>query len=86
MNKHIKTTSIFIIASVVAWIAYDAWVITTAGKDASISQVLIDYFYAYPVGTFVFGLITGHLVWRMPDRFPITKEEIELIKKHRGEK
>lgn len=61
-------TSIFIAVSVVVWIAYDAWAITMYGKDASISQVLIDYFYAYPIGTFLFGVITGHLVWRMPDR------------------
>jgi len=68
MNKYVKITSLFIIASVVIWIAYDAWAITMHGKDASISQVLIDYFYAYPIGTFLFGVVTGHLVWRMPDR------------------
>jgi NhaP-type Na+/H+ or K+/H+ antiporter len=86
MNKYVKMTSIFIAVSVIIWIAYDAWAITMHGKDASISQVLIDYFYAYPIGGIALGIVIGHIGWRMPDRFPISKEEIEIIKKIRGEK
>lgn len=67
MNARMKT-AIFIIVSVFIWIFYDIYIIVDAGKEASISQVLIDYFYDYPVGSFAFGLITGHLVWRMPDK------------------
>ena len=59
---------IFVAVSVFIWIFYDIWVILDAGADASISQILIDYFYKYPIATFGFGVVTGHLVWRMPDR------------------
>ncbi|MBE9542521.1 MAG: hypothetical protein IMF01_09400 [Proteobacteria bacterium] len=61
-------TMIFIVASVFLWVVYDAYIIIDAGKDASISQVIIDYFYAYPIGAVAFGIVIGHLAWRMPDR------------------
>ena len=86
MNKYVKITSYVVILTVVALIVYDFFIIEAGGKDASISQVLIDYFYAYPVGSFAFGLVTGHLVWRMPNRYKITKDEYQIILKHREKK
>lgn len=61
-------TQIVIVLTIVALLAWDAFVIITAGKDASISQVIIDYSYSYPVGVLLVGITLGHLFWRMPDR------------------
>lgn len=86
MNKYVKITGILIAVVVFGLIGYDIWVINAGGKDASISQVLIDYFYKYPIGGIALGILIGHIGWRMPDRFPITDDEKELIKKHREKK
>lgn len=60
-----KLTGIFILVLIVAIAVYDIYIINVAGKDASISQVLIDYAYDYPSFPFIFGFICGHLFWRM---------------------
>lgn len=61
-------TGYFIGISIIVWIFYDLYVVIFDSKDASISQVLIDYSYQYPIGVFAIGVIMGHLFWRMPDR------------------
>ena len=53
-------TMIFIVASVFLWVVYDAYIIIDAGKDASISQVIIDYFYAYQLFLCVSFLLLLH--------------------------
>ena len=64
----VSKTMIFIAVSVAAWIGYDVYIIMEAGKDASISQVIINYFYAYPIGGVAFGIVIGHLAWQMPKK------------------
>ena len=64
-------TGIFVAVSVFLWIFYDIYIIFSAGKDASISQVLIEYAYNYPSFPFLTGFICGHIFWKMPD----TKKE-----------
>jgi len=66
--KGIKITQYFLVAVVLAFIFFDGAIIFKYGKDASISQVLIDYSYSYPVGVLAIGIVLGHLFWRMPDR------------------
>ena len=61
-------TGYFILIAVVAIIVYDFVAIANGGKDASISQYLIDWSYQYPVMPFAFGIVCGHLFWRMPDK------------------
>ena len=68
MEKYRKYTSIFIVVVILGIFAYDGWVIIVGGKDASVSQVIIDYSYDYPSFTFLIGFIMGHLFWRMPDK------------------
>lgn len=63
-----KITGIFIAVSVFVWILYDIYVISVSGKDASISQVLIDYFYSYPIGGIALGIVIGHIGWQMPKK------------------
>lgn len=63
-----KWTVLFIIATVVIIAGYDMYAIFVDGKEASISQVIIDWSYQYPSLTFLMGFVMGHLFWRMPDR------------------
>jgi len=71
-----KITQYFIIISILLWLFYDGYVIIKYGKDASISQVMIDYSYNYPIGVFLLGILAGHLFWRMPNK----KKELDNVK------
>lgn len=84
MEKARNFTMYFIIFSVILWLAYDGGVIFKFGTEASISQVLIDYFYDYPIGTFLFGVVTGHLVWQMSSFRPM-RLELQRYKQKYGE-
>lgn len=66
-EKWKKITGIVVTVFVIGLIGYDAFVISTAGKEASVSWVLIEYSYNYPIGVFVLGIVFGHLFWRMKD-------------------
>lgn len=63
-----KYTIGFIIVVVAVIIGFDVFVILKSGSENSISQVVIDYFYAYPFLSFAFGWVCGHLTWQMPKR------------------
>ncbi len=67
MNWRTITTWVVIVA-VIGILGYDGFVIFTAGKEASVSQVIIDMSYEYPSVTFITGFTMGHLFWRMGDR------------------
>lgn len=67
-SKYRMYTGIFIGIVIVAIAVYDVSIIVVGGKDASISQVLIDYSYEFPSFPFIMGFIMGHLFWRMPDK------------------
>lgn len=79
MNKWRNLTGYLLMASVFIIAIYDVFIIQKGGKEASISQVLIDYSYQYPIGVFALGVVCGHLFWRMPDKYKIDKKEYEKI-------
>lgn len=60
-----KITLFFIIGILVAIGIYDVWVIKSAGTEASISWVIIEWSHKHPVFTFMIGFSMGHLFWRM---------------------
>ena len=60
-----KITSIFIAVGIVVAIAYDVIVINMSGPDNSISQVVIDWAYEFPIFSFMAGGLCGHLFWQM---------------------
>ncbi len=63
-----KITPYFILATVVIIAAYDFWIIAEAGKQQSISAVLIRWSHEYPSIPFLLGFLCGHLFWRMKDK------------------
>jgi hypothetical protein len=58
-------TMFFIIAVVVLIIGWDAYTILSNGVETSISQVMIDWAYDYPVFSFSMGFVMGHLFWKI---------------------
>lgn len=72
-----KYTIIFIVATFVAIGAYDIVALSQGGTEASISHTLIVWSYKFPVLTFAFGFVMGHLFWRVRD----TKELIDITSK-----
>jgi len=68
MKKGISITQMFLVIVVVLVIIYDSWIIYAYGKGASVSQVLIDYLYNYPIGGIAIGIVIGHIGWRMPNK------------------
>lgn len=69
-----KTAKFVIISSailIVAWIVYDVWVISQGGTEASISFMVYEWSYKYPIFTwgvgFSNGLLVGHFFWRIRD-------------------
>lgn len=70
-----KKTSFFVVLSValmaVAWIVYDIYAITEGGTEASISFMMYEWSYKYPIFTFACGffpgVLIGHFFWRIRD-------------------
>jgi hypothetical protein len=60
-----KLTIIFIVSIIFAAIGYDIYAISRDGTEASISHIIIEWSYKYPIFTFLFGLLCGHLFWRV---------------------
>lgn len=60
-----KITMIFIAVLIVLALGYDVLVISMSGPDNSISQVIIDWSYEFPIFTFMAGGLCGHLFWQM---------------------
>jgi len=58
---------IFILVLFIAIAVYDAIAIAKGGASASISQMIIEWSYKFPIFTFVMGIICGHLFWRVGD-------------------
>jgi len=63
--KPLYRTMIIIALVIVGLIAYDAYTIIYDGIDASVSQVIINWTYEYPIFTFSMGVLFGHLMWQM---------------------
>ena len=76
-----RWTVIFISATFVSIALYDVLAISGGGTEASISHTLIVWSYNYPVLTFAFGFVMGHLFWRVRS----TPELDAIDKKTRGQ-
>jgi len=82
-----KKTAIFTIGSIVlffaAWIIYDIYAITEGGTEASISFMMYEWSYKYPIFTFACGFIpgvlVGHFFWKISDT-PGTRRITEFVK------
>lgn len=68
-------TSMFVVISVVlmaaAWIVYDIYAISVGGTEASISFMMYEWSYKFPIFTwaagFFPGVLVGHFFWRIRD-------------------
>lgn len=58
-------TSIVILSAVVILLGYDVFAIYKGGTEASISHMVIEWSYKYPIFTFSFGVLCGHFFWRV---------------------
>jgi len=63
--KALHRTMLIIALVIVGLIAYDAYTIIYDGIDTSVSQVIINWTYEYPIFTFSMGVLFGHLMWQM---------------------
>lgn len=60
-----KYTQIFVPLVIAIIVIYDCYAMYAAGREASVSNLLISWGYEYPVFTFAMGFVMGHLFWRM---------------------
>lgn len=60
-------TVLFILVLIFVAIFFDLYIISSAGNNASISQVVIDAAYETPMVSFLVGFLCGHFFWRMPE-------------------
>lgn len=68
-------TPIFIIVTsllfVISWIVYDIFAVSAESTEASISFMIYEWSFKYPVFTFgvgfFFGFLGGHFFWRIRD-------------------
>ncbi len=65
--KYAAVTKYFILSAILIIACYDAFVISAGGVEVSISHTMIEWGYKYPIFTFAFGVVVGHLFWRMRD-------------------
>ena len=77
-----KKTAIFTLGStaifLVSWLLYDIYAISEGGTEASISFMMYEWSYKYPIFTWTMGffpgLLVGHFFWRIRD----TKRTLEI--------
>lgn len=60
-------TKIFIVAVIACITVFDVIIFSRGGTESTISWVLIDWSYKYPVFPFAMGFVMGHLFWRVRD-------------------
>lgn len=58
-------TGWFIVSSVVLWALWDCFVAWRWGSDATISKVIVDISYDYPIVGVAVGILIGHLFTQM---------------------
>lgn len=63
----IKLTGFVILGAIILLGAYDTFAFLKGGTEATISHVLLMWSYDYPIFTFSFGVLVGHLFWRTRD-------------------
>ena len=62
------TTQVTLLTVAALFGAYDIWAIATAGYDASVSVVVLDWSRRAPVLPFAVGVLVGHLFWPQSDK------------------
>ena len=70
-----KKTVIFTLVSIaiflLSWLIYDIYAISEGGTEASISFMIFEWSYKYPIFTWVCGffpgVLVGHFFWRIRD-------------------
>jgi len=74
MNIKSKTacfTLISVLIFFISWIGYDVYAILEGGTEASISYMMFEWSYKYPIFTFtcgfIPGILVGHFFWRIRD-------------------
>ena len=75
-----KVTIVFVLVLIGVIFGYDVMAIYKGGTEPSISHLLIVWSYDYPVFTFLFGFVMGHLFWRVRG----TKELRKIEDRTRG--
>jgi hypothetical protein len=83
-----KKTAIFVFVSLallgVSWLVYDIYAIGEGGTEASISFMIYEWSYKYPLFTlmcgFIPGFLGGHFFWRIRDT-KTTKELSDMSRK-----
>ena len=76
-----KTTKIFTAIMFIVVAIYDVYAMVIGGTEASISSVIINFSYKMPFFTFLFGVLCGHLFWRMRPNSDTIKENIDKVDK-----
>ena len=69
-----KLVGISLLLVAVFLIVLDVYVIGKGGTAASISQMVMEWSYKYPLFTFACGILCGHFFWRIRD----TKESKQI--------
>ena len=59
-----QVTYIIIVATIVALGGYDIYAIIEGGAQSTISCVVINAAYKYPIIPFAVGVLCGHFFWR----------------------
>jgi hypothetical protein len=68
-------TTIFVFVSIgiflLSWLVYDIFAISGGGTEASISFMIYEWSYKYPIFTWLCGfgpgVLVGHFFWRIRD-------------------
>jgi len=58
-------TKIFILITILAITIFDVYVFSVGGTENTISWMLTNWAYDYPIFPFFMGVICGHLFWQM---------------------
>ena len=64
MNVKMGTMLVVGLLFVIA-VAWDVYALMVGGTEASISHLIIEWAYNYPIMPFACGFLMGHLFWRM---------------------
>jgi len=76
--KAVTRTQLIVAMVIVGLIGYDAYTIIYSGIETSVSQIIIEWCYEYPIFTFSLGVLFGHLVWQMKKKkviCPVCKKQ-----------
>lgn len=67
----------------IVWVAYDVYAISQGGTEASISFLMYEWSFKYPIFTwacgFFPGVLVGHFFWRIRD----TEKTLKLSEQSR---